>query len=96
MADETKHSISGLVNRFPKSSREGAKPANGNGSHRTAPSVWSTGGGGERFSGILDRLRGSRSDMTLSPVNPYLVYNELDFDIPVLNDGNCLAQYYVA
>ncbi len=31
----------------------------------------------------------------LRRTQPYLVYNELDFNIPVLNDGDCLARYYV-
>jgi len=31
----------------------------------------------------------------LRRTQPYLVYNELDFDIPILNDGDCLARYYV-
>jgi NADH-quinone oxidoreductase subunit D len=26
---------------------------------------------------------------------PYLLYNELDFEVPVLNDGDSLARYYV-
>lgn len=31
----------------------------------------------------------------LRRTQPYLIYNELDFNIPVLNDGDCLARYYV-
>ncbi len=31
----------------------------------------------------------------LRRTQPYLVYNELDFNIPVLNEGDCLARYYV-
>lgn len=26
---------------------------------------------------------------------PYLVYNEIDFDVPVFTEGDCLARYYV-
>ena len=31
----------------------------------------------------------------LRRTQPYLVYNELDFNIPVLTEGDCLARYYV-
>jgi NADH-quinone oxidoreductase subunit D len=40
-------------------------------------------------------LRGTGVDHDLRRANPYLVYNELDFDIPVFDGGDCLARYYV-
>ncbi len=40
-------------------------------------------------------LRAAGLDNDLRRTQPYLVYNELDFNIPVLNDGDCLSRYYV-
>jgi NADH-quinone oxidoreductase subunit D len=40
-------------------------------------------------------LRASGVQRDLRKDEPYLVYNELDFEIPVLNEGDCLARYYV-
>lgn len=40
-------------------------------------------------------LRGSGVARDLRRDNPYLVYNELDFDIITENDGDCLARYMV-
>ncbi|MBI5214523.1 MAG: NADH dehydrogenase (quinone) subunit D [Ignavibacteriae bacterium] len=40
-------------------------------------------------------LRGSGVDHDLRRDNPYLVYNELDFHVPVYNDGDTLARFYV-
>ncbi len=40
-------------------------------------------------------LRGSGVAHDLRRDEPYLVYNELDFDIPVYDDGDCLARFYV-
>jgi NADH-quinone oxidoreductase subunit D len=40
-------------------------------------------------------LRGTGVEHDLRRANPYLVYNELDFDIPVFDGGDCLARYYV-
>lgn len=40
-------------------------------------------------------LRGSGIARDLRRDNPYLVYNELDFDIITENDGDCLARYMV-
>jgi NADH-quinone oxidoreductase subunit D len=31
----------------------------------------------------------------LRRANPYLIYRDLDFDIPVYEGGDCLARYYV-
>ena len=45
------------------------------------------------FSG--PNLRGSGVSHDLRRAEPYLVYSELDFDIPVFNDGDSLARYYV-
>jgi NADH-quinone oxidoreductase subunit D len=45
------------------------------------------------FSG--PNLRGSGVEHDLRRSNPYLVYNEFDFNIPVIPDGDCLARYYV-
>ncbi|MDP1676967.1 MAG: NADH dehydrogenase (quinone) subunit D [Bacteroidota bacterium] len=45
------------------------------------------------MSGPNIRAVGLKHD--LRRTQPYLVYNELDFNIPVLNDGDCLARYYV-
>lgn len=40
-------------------------------------------------------LRGSGVARDLRRDNPYLVYNELDFDVITENDGDCLARYMV-
>jgi NADH-quinone oxidoreductase subunit D len=40
-------------------------------------------------------LRASGVQRDLRRDEPYLVYNDLDFEIPVLHDGDCLARYYV-
>ncbi|MBN1396897.1 MAG: NADH dehydrogenase (quinone) subunit D [Bacteroidetes bacterium] len=40
-------------------------------------------------------LRACGVEHDLRRDNPYLVYNELDFNIPVYNDGDALARYYV-
>lgn len=40
-------------------------------------------------------LRGSGINFDLRRNEPYLVYNELDFDIPVYSEGDSLARYYV-
>jgi NADH-quinone oxidoreductase subunit D len=40
-------------------------------------------------------LRGSGVDHDLRRDNPYLVYNELDFHVPVYTDGDTLARFYV-
>lgn len=40
-------------------------------------------------------LRGSGIGRDLRRDNPYLVYNELDFDVITENDGDCLARYMV-
>lgn len=40
-------------------------------------------------------LRASGVERDLRKEEPYLVYPEMDFDIPVLNDGDVLARYYV-
>jgi NADH-quinone oxidoreductase subunit D len=39
------------------------------------------------------RACGVQSDLRRD--EPYLVYNELDFNIPMLNEGDCLARYYI-
>jgi NADH-quinone oxidoreductase subunit D len=40
-------------------------------------------------------LRASGVERDLRREEPYLVYPEMDFDIPVLKDGDVLARYYV-
>ena len=40
-------------------------------------------------------LRASGVQRDLRKDEPYLVYKELDFEIPVLTEGDCLARYYV-
>lgn len=40
-------------------------------------------------------LRGSGVEYDLRVAEPYLVYNELDFDIPVRTDGDAMARYFV-
>ncbi|MBI3193907.1 MAG: hypothetical protein HYZ34_05470 [Ignavibacteriae bacterium] len=40
-------------------------------------------------------LRGSGVDHDLRRDHPYLVYNELDFHVPVYDDGDTLARFYV-
>lgn len=40
-------------------------------------------------------LRASGVKRDLRKDEPYLVYNELDFDVPVYNEGDTLARYYV-
>jgi NADH-quinone oxidoreductase subunit D len=40
-------------------------------------------------------LRAAGVNRDLRKDDPYLVYDKLDFDIPVLNDSDCLARYYI-
>jgi NADH-quinone oxidoreductase subunit D len=40
-------------------------------------------------------LRGSGVDHDLRRANPYLFYNEIDFKVPVYNEGDSLARYFV-
>jgi NADH-quinone oxidoreductase subunit D len=40
-------------------------------------------------------LRASGVQHDLRIANPYLFYNEIDFNIPVYNEGDCLARYFV-
>jgi NADH-quinone oxidoreductase subunit D len=40
-------------------------------------------------------LRACGVDHDLRRANPYLIYNDLDFNIPVYDGGDCLARYYV-
>jgi NADH-quinone oxidoreductase subunit D len=40
-------------------------------------------------------LRACGVEHDLRRDNPYLIYNEMDFDIPVYKDGDALARYYV-
>jgi NADH-quinone oxidoreductase subunit D len=97
MTDETKHSIQDFVSRFPANLAECESLLN-----RNRIFVERTDGIGVitreqaiamGFSG--PNLRGSGVEHDLRRSSPYLVYNELDFEIPVLPDGDCLARYYV-
>jgi len=40
-------------------------------------------------------LRGSGVELDMRRSKPYLFYNEMDFKIPVYNEGDCLARYFV-
>ncbi|RJP73870.1 MAG: NADH dehydrogenase (quinone) subunit D [Ignavibacteriales bacterium] len=40
-------------------------------------------------------LRASGVQFDLRKAQPYLFYNELDFNIPVYSEGDCLARYFV-
>jgi NADH-quinone oxidoreductase subunit D len=40
-------------------------------------------------------LRGSGVDFDLRRAAPYLFYNEIDFNVPVFTEGDCLARYFV-
>jgi NADH-quinone oxidoreductase subunit D len=40
-------------------------------------------------------LRACGVELDLRRANPYLVYSNLDFNIPVYEGGDCLARYYV-
>jgi NADH-quinone oxidoreductase subunit D len=40
-------------------------------------------------------LRACGVDRDLRKDEPYLIYDKLDFDVPVFNDGDSLARYYV-
>jgi NADH-quinone oxidoreductase subunit D len=40
-------------------------------------------------------LRASGVARDLRKDDPYLIYDKLDFDVPVLEDGDCLARYYI-
>ncbi len=40
-------------------------------------------------------LRGSGVKHDLRKATPYLFYNEIDFDVPVFTEGDCLARYFV-
>ena len=45
------------------------------------------------FTGPNIRASGVVHDIRVA--EPYLVYNELDFEIPIRTEGDCLARYYV-
>ncbi len=40
-------------------------------------------------------LRGSGVELDLRRATPYLFYNEMDFNVPVYKEGDCLARYFV-
>lgn len=40
-------------------------------------------------------LRGSGVDYDIRRAKPYLYYDEMDFKVPVYNEGDCLARYFV-
>lgn len=40
-------------------------------------------------------IRGVGVDFDVRRKEPYLVYNELDFSVPVFSGGDCLSRYYV-
>ena len=40
-------------------------------------------------------LRGSGVEYDIRRAKPYLYYNEIDFNVPVYNEGDCLARYFV-
>ena len=40
-------------------------------------------------------LRGSGVDYDVRRYQPYLFYNEMDFNIPTYSEGDCLARYFV-
>ena len=40
-------------------------------------------------------LRASGVEHDLRRADPYLFYNEMDFKVPVYNEGDCLARYFV-
>jgi NADH-quinone oxidoreductase subunit D len=97
MTDETKATIQDFINRFPANLAECESLLN-----RNRIFVERTDGIGVisreeaiamGFSG--PNLRGSGVEHDLRRSNPYLVYNEFDFNIPVIPDGDCLARYYV-
>ena len=97
MTDETKHTIQDFIDRFPANLAECESLLN-----RNRIFVERTDGVGVisreeaiamGFSG--PNLRGSGVEHDLRRSNPYLVYNEFDFDIPVLPDGDSLARYYI-
>ena len=97
MTDETKHHILDFIGQFPAKLAECESLLN-----RNRIFVERTDGVGVipremavalGFSG--PNLRGSGVEHDLRRSNPYLVYNELDFKIPVFTDGDSLARYYV-
>lgn len=97
MTDATKRSIQEFIDQFPARLAECEALLN-----RNKIFVGRTEGVGimprEKaialgFSG--PNLRGSGVAHDLRKSNPYLVYNELEFDIPVYTEGDALARYYV-
>lgn len=40
-------------------------------------------------------LRASGVDLDLRRATPYLQYDKIEFDVPVYNEGDCLARYFV-
>ena len=97
LTDETKATIEDFIAQFPKNLAECEALLN-----RNRIFVERTDGVGVisrgkaiamGFSG--PNLRGSGVEHDLRRAEPYLVYNELDFKIPVYDDGDALARYYV-
>jgi len=97
LTDETKQRIQGFIDQFPAQLAECEGLLNHNRifvertdgvgviSRETAIAMG--------FSG--PNLRGSGVEHDLRRAEPYLNYNEFDFNIPVFNDGDALARYYV-
>jgi NADH-quinone oxidoreductase subunit D len=97
MTDATKQMIQDFIDQFPARLAECENLLN-----RNKIFVGRTDGVGVMsrenaiamgFSG--PNLRASGVDHDIRRSNPYLVYNELDFNVPVYNDGDSLARYYV-
>lgn len=40
-------------------------------------------------------LRGSGVPLDLRVAEPYLMYDQVDFDVPIRTEGDCMARYYV-
>ncbi len=97
ITDEGIHAIKEFIDNFPKELEQCEKLLNKN-------RIFI-----ERTDGIGVITKEQAIDIGLSGPNlracgvprdlrkdePYLVYNELDFDIPVYEEGDCLARYYV-
>jgi NADH-quinone oxidoreductase subunit D len=97
MTDATKQMIQDFIDQFPAKLAECESLLN-----RNKIFIGRTDGVGVMsrenaiamgFSG--PNLRASGVDHDIRRSNPYLVYDELDFNVPVYNDGDSLARYYV-
>ncbi|MCL5268083.1 MAG: NADH dehydrogenase (quinone) subunit D [Bacteroidetes bacterium] len=97
MTDETKHAIEGFIDEFPKYQLEIAKMLNRNRIFldRTVGVGVIDGETGLEIGLTGATLRASGIEHDLRTFSPYLVYDQLSFDVITEKEGDCFARYMV-